>query len=61
MCLWEIAGGRLEFGGNIVIMGIACDVTACKNNAGGFCDKEDIYISDAETGEPICQDAEFDE
>ncbi len=30
-------------------MGIACDVTACKNNTGGFCDKEDIYISDAET------------
>ncbi len=51
----------MEFGGNIVIMGIACDVAACKNNAGGFCNKEDIYISDAETGEPICQDAEFSE
>ena len=40
-------------------MGILCDATACKNNTGGFCDKDDIYISEAETGEPICQDAEF--
>lgn len=43
-------------------MGIACDSTGCKHNDGsGFCEKEDIYISDAETGEPICQDAEYEE
>ncbi len=39
-------------------MGIACDVTRCLNNDGsGFCDLVDIYISDAETGEPMCRDA----
>lgn len=39
-------------------MGIACDVTRCANNNGsGFCELEDIYISDAETGDPMCQDA----
>lgn len=42
-------------------MSIVCDVTACKYNTGGSCDKEDIYISDVETGVPICQDAEFDD
>lgn len=41
-------------------MGIACDVTACRNNTGGFCDKVDIYISEAETGEPLCQDVDFE-
>lgn len=43
-------------------MGIACDSTYCKNNDGyGFCELEDIFISDAEAGEPICQYAEFEE
>lgn len=43
-------------------MGIACDVTGCVNNSGmGFCDLEDIYISDAEIGEPMCQSAVFKE
>lgn len=43
-------------------MGIACDVTGCVNNSGmGFCDLEDIYISDAETGDPMCQSASFKE
>lgn len=41
-------------------MSITCDVTACKYNTGGSCDRVNIYISDAETGDPICQDAEFD-
>lgn len=43
-------------------MGIACDVTGCVNNGGrGFCDLGDIYISDAETGDPMCQSVEFEE
>lgn len=42
-------------------MSIMCDVMACKYNTGGSCGKEDIYISDAATGDPVCQDAEFDE
>lgn len=41
-------------------MGIACDVVTCKNNIGEFCNKVDIYISEAETGEPLCQDVEFE-
>lgn len=41
-------------------MGIACDVVTCKNNLGEFCNKVDIYISEAEMGEPLCQDAEFE-
>ncbi|MCB6293797.1 DUF1540 domain-containing protein [Anaerostipes caccae] len=41
-------------------MGISCDTSACThNNGSGFCDLVDIYISDAETGEPVCQDAEY--
>jgi hypothetical protein len=41
-------------------MGIACDTTGCTHNDGvGFCELVDIYISDAETGDPICQDADF--
>ncbi len=31
-------------------MSIMCDVTTCKYNTGGSCDRVDIYISDAETG-----------
>lgn len=43
-------------------MGIACDTAACSHNDGnGFCELVDIYISDAETGEPTCQNAEFEE
>mgnify|MGYP000441641390 FL=1 len=42
------------------IVSITCDVTAYKYNTGGSCDRVNIYISDAETGDPICQDAEFD-
>lgn len=42
-------------------MSIMCDVTACKYNTGGSCDRVDIYISDAVTGDPVCQDAEFDD
>lgn len=42
-------------------MSIACDVSGCiHNNGKGSCVLEDIYISDAETGYPECQDAEFD-
>ena len=41
-------------------MGIMCDVTRCvNNNERGFCELEDIYISDAENGEPMCNDAMF--
>lgn len=43
------------------IVSIMCDVTSCKYNTDGSCGKEDIYISDAATGDPVCQDAEFDE
>lgn len=36
-------------------MSVTCDVTTCKHNDGsGSCDLVDIYISDAETGDPIC-------
>lgn len=43
-------------------MSVACDVTTCKyNNGSGSCDLVDIYISDVETGDPICQYAEFEE
>ena len=26
-----------------------------------FCEPEDIYVSDAETGEPVCQSADYGE
>lgn len=43
-------------------MSVACDTTECTHNDGrGFCELEDVYISSAETGEPICQDAKFEE
>lgn len=43
-------------------MGIVCDVTRCvNNNERGFCELEDIYISDAEIGEPMCQDMKIEE
>lgn len=42
-------------------MGITCDSTYCRNNDGnGFCELEDIYVSDAETGEPVCQSADYE-
>lgn len=42
-------------------MSVTCDVATCKyNNGSGSCDLVDIYISDAETGDPICQYAEFE-
>ena len=25
-----------------------------------FCELEDIYVSDAETGEPVCQSADYE-
>lgn len=41
-------------------MSVACDTTECTHNDGiGFCELLDVYISSAETGEPICQDAEL--
>ena len=43
-------------------MGIVCDVTRCvNNNERGFCELEDIYISDAEIVEPMCQDMNIEE
>lgn len=43
-------------------MSVACDVTTCKHNNGSVsCDLVDIYISDTETGDPICQCVEFEE
>lgn len=43
-------------------MSVICDVTGCMHNNGcGSCDLVDIYISDVETGDPICQYAEFEE
>lgn len=43
-------------------MSVTCDVTTCKhNNGSGSCDLADIYISDVETGDPICQYVEFEE
>lgn len=43
-------------------MSVSCDTTECiHNDCRGFCELEDVYISSAETGEPICQDAKFEE
>ena len=42
-------------------MSVTCDVTTCNHNNGfGSCDLVDIYISDADTGDPICQYVAFD-
>ena len=42
--------------------GMTCDVTGCKwNDGSGNCGCDGIYISDAETGEPMCMSAEFSE
>ena len=38
---------------------VKCSVNDCKFNDGcGRCDKDKIFISDAETGEPVCRDYE---
>lgn len=43
-------------------MSVSCDITECIHNDGiGFRELEDVYISSSEVGEPICQDAEFEE
>lgn len=42
-------------------MSVICDVTTCNHNDSGSCDLVDIYISDAETGDPICYYAEFED
>lgn len=44
-------------------MEITCDSTYCKNNDGnGFCCLEGgIYVSEAETGKPVCQNADYKE
>lgn len=40
--------------------GIVCDVTGCVwNDGNGNCGCDGIYISDAETGDPICESASF--
>lgn len=42
--------------------GITCDVMGCVWNDGcGSCGCDGIYISDAETGEPMCMAAQFSE
>lgn len=41
---------------------IVCDVNGCKwNDGNGSCDCDGIYITDAETGDPMCAAAEFPE
>ena len=43
-------------------MSVVCDTTECThNNGNGFCELLDVYISSVETGDPMCQDAEFEE
>lgn len=43
-------------------MSVSCDTTECTHNDGiVFCELEDAYVSSSEVGEPICQDAEFEE
>lgn len=39
-----------------------CDVTGCIwNDGNGNCNCDDIHISGAETGEPMCMSAEYRE
>lgn len=40
--------------------GMICDVTECIWNDGN-CNCDGIYVSDAETGDPICESASFSE
>ena len=40
--------------------GMVCDVTGCIwNDGNGNCGCDGIYISDAETGDPMCESASF--
>lgn len=42
--------------------GMTCDVTGCAwNDGNGSCECDGIYISDAETGDPMCMSALFPE
>ena len=42
--------------------GMTCDVTGCAwNDGNGSCECDGIYISDTETGDPICMSALFPE
>jgi len=42
--------------------GMTCNVSGCKwNDGSGNCNSEGIYISDADTGEPMCMSAVFPE
>lgn len=42
--------------------GMTCDVAGCKwNDGSGGCDCDGIYISDTETGEPVCMSADYQE
>ncbi len=46
----------------IKMSGMTCDVDACKWNDGcGSCECDGIYISDSETGDPMCMSADFSE
>lgn len=46
----------------VKMSGMTCDVTGCKWNDGrGGCNCDGIYISDAETGEPICMSVDYPE
>lgn len=41
---------------------MVCDVNGCKwNDGNGNCNCDGIYISDAETGDPMCMSAVFEE
>lgn len=41
---------------------MTCDVNGCKwNDGNGNCECDGIYISDAETGDPMCMSAEFED
>lgn len=40
---------------------MTCDVNECKwNDGNGSCDCDGIYISNRETGEPLCMSAEIE-
>lgn len=41
---------------------IKCDVRGCKYNDGaGRCTKDDIFVSEADTGTPVCQDEDVED
>lgn len=38
---------------------VKCSITYCSHNDGsGNCTRDEIFINDAETGDPVCQDFE---